>query len=54
VEEIHNLKITGIKVFAGIEVEVLKDGSLDFSDAVLSQFDYVIAGIHILTKHSSS
>jgi histidinol phosphatase-like PHP family hydrolase/predicted nuclease with RNAse H fold/dephospho-CoA kinase len=46
VEEIHKLKNTGIKVLAGIEVEVLKDGSLDFSDAILSQFDYVIAGIH--------
>ncbi|MDR0604433.1 MAG: PHP domain-containing protein [Bacteroidales bacterium] len=46
VEEIHQLNITGIKVLAGIEVEVLKDGSLDFPDAILSQFDYVIAGIH--------
>ncbi len=46
IEEIHNLKLKGIKVLAGIEVEVLEDGSLDFSDAVLSQFDYVIAGIH--------
>jgi histidinol phosphatase-like PHP family hydrolase/predicted nuclease with RNAse H fold/DNA polymerase/3'-5' exonuclease PolX/dephospho-CoA kinase len=46
VEEIHALNIKDIKVLAGIEVEVLKDGTLDFSDAVLSQFDYVIAGIH--------
>lgn len=46
IEEIHNLRLKGIKVLAGIEIEVLEDGSLDFSDSVLSQFDYVIAGIH--------
>jgi len=46
IEEVHSLKGAGIKVFAGIEVEILKDGSLDYPDALLSQFDYVIAGIH--------
>ncbi|MDR3355933.1 MAG: PHP domain-containing protein [Spirochaetaceae bacterium] len=46
IEKIRELKKTGIKVLAGIEVEVLKDGTLDFSDAILSQFDYVIAGVH--------
>jgi len=51
--EIHSLKKAGIKVFAGIEVEVLKDGSLDYPDALLSQFDYVIAGIHSHLNQSS-
>lgn len=46
IEEIHALKLKGIKVLSGIEVEVLKDGALDFSDATLAKFDYVIAGIH--------
>jgi len=46
IEEIHALGSDGIHVLAGIEVEVLRDGSLDFSDAVLSQFDFVVAGIH--------
>lgn len=46
IEEIHLLKLKGIKVLSSIEVEVLKDGTLDFSDATLSKFDYVIAGIH--------
>jgi histidinol phosphatase-like PHP family hydrolase/predicted nuclease with RNAse H fold/dephospho-CoA kinase len=46
IEEIRSFESVGIKVFAGIEVEVLKDGSLDYPDALLSQFDYVIAGIH--------
>lgn len=46
IEEIHALKLKGIKVLSSIEVEILKDGTLDFSDATLSKFDYVIAGIH--------
>jgi histidinol phosphatase-like PHP family hydrolase/predicted nuclease with RNAse H fold/dephospho-CoA kinase len=46
VEEIVTLRQKGIKVLSGIEVEILKDGSLDFSDAVLNKFDYVLAGIH--------
>lgn len=46
IEEIHSLKLKGIKVLSSIEVEVLKDGTLDFSDATLAKFDYVIAGIH--------
>lgn len=46
IEEIYALKTKGIKVLSSIEVEVLKDGSLDFSDAILEKFDYVIAGIH--------
>lgn len=31
---------------AGIEVEILDNGNLDFSDEILSQFDWVIASIH--------
>lgn len=46
IEEITSLKMKGIKVLSSIEVEILKDGTLDFSDATLSKFDYVIAGIH--------
>lgn len=39
-------KIDGIKVFAGIEVDILGDGSLDLSDSVLEQMDLVIASVH--------
>jgi DNA polymerase (family X) len=38
--------IEGIKVFAGIEVDILADGELDLSDSVLEQMDIVIASIH--------
>ncbi len=46
IHEIRELQKQGTKIFAGIEVEILKDGTLDFSDDILSNFDYVIAGIH--------
>ncbi|HWC16237.1 MAG TPA: DNA polymerase/3'-5' exonuclease PolX, partial [Terriglobales bacterium] len=36
----------GIKVFAGIEVDILADGELDLSDAVLDEMDLVIASVH--------
>jgi DNA polymerase (family X) len=39
-------QIDGIKIFAGIEVDILADGSLDLSDNVLAQMDIVIASVH--------
>jgi DNA polymerase (family 10) len=39
-------RIDGIKVFAGIEVDILADGELDLSDSVLEQMDLVIASVH--------
>ena len=39
-------KIDGIKIFAGIEVDILGDGTLDLSDSVLAQMDLVIASVH--------
>src|SRR2546429_898301 len=39
-------KIDGIKIFAGIEVDILGDGTLDLSDSVLEQMDLVIASVH--------
>jgi DNA polymerase (family 10) len=35
-----------IKIFAGIEVDILADGTLDLSDSVLEQMDIVIASVH--------
>ncbi len=34
------------RLFAGCEVDVLKDGSLDFVDEILAQLDYVVASVH--------
>ena len=41
-----NEHIEGIKIFAGIEVDILADGTFDLSDSVLEQMDIVIASVH--------
>jgi DNA polymerase (family X) len=35
-----------IRIFTGIEVDILADGALDLSDEVLAQMDIVIASVH--------
>jgi DNA polymerase (family 10) len=35
-----------IRIFAGVEVDILADGTLDLSDEVLAQMDIVIASVH--------
>jgi DNA polymerase (family 10) len=44
--EDYNKKNPGFHVFAGSEVDILKDGRLDFSDNVMAKLDYVVASIH--------
>lgn len=39
-------KMNGIKILAGIEVDILADGALDLSDSVLEQMDVVVASVH--------
>jgi len=39
-------KLDGIRIFAGIEVDILADGALDLSDSVLAEMDIVIASVH--------
>jgi DNA polymerase (family X) len=48
IERIHaaDNKLEGIKIFAGVEVDILADGTLDLSDDVLAQMDLVIASVH--------
>ena len=41
-----NEKFDGVRLFAGVECDILRDGSLDFEDKVLSELDYVVASIH--------
>src|SRR6202795_4767463 len=36
----------GIRVLAGSEVDIVKDGSLDYSDEILAQLDVVVCSIH--------
>jgi DNA polymerase (family 10) len=35
-----------VKIFHGIESDILSDGSLDFPDEILKEFDFVIASVH--------
>jgi DNA polymerase (family 10) len=37
---------TSIKILFGTEVDILADGSLDYPDEILNQFDIVVASIH--------
>jgi DNA polymerase (family 10) len=41
-----NEKNLGIRVLAGSEVDILKDGGLDYSEEVLAQLDVVVCSIH--------
>jgi DNA polymerase (family 10) len=41
-----NEKFSDIKIFKGIESDILVDGSLDYGDEFLTKFDFVIASVH--------
>ena len=43
---IRAAKVSGIRILAGIEVDILKDGRLDLADEVLAELDIVVASIH--------
>ncbi len=47
-----NAKLAPFKIFKSIESDILSDGSLDYSDHVLSTFDLVIASVHSNLKMS--
>jgi DNA polymerase (family 10) len=41
-----NKKLGDFRLFAGVECDILRDGSLDFPNEVLSELDYVVASVH--------
>jgi DNA polymerase (family 10) len=41
-----NARYTDIRVLAGAEVDIRQDGTLDYSDDLLSQLDFVVASLH--------
>ena len=47
-EEIDRLNSlwSDFTILKGIEADILPDGSLDYNDHILSQFDYVVASVH--------
>jgi len=50
IEEIQKLNEEyadeGFRIFTGSEVDILKDGTLDFSDEIMARLDYVVASVH--------
>ena len=54
-EEIQKLnqELKDFTILSGIEVDIKSDGSLDFSDEILSKLDVVIAAIHFGFKQES-
>lgn len=47
-----NEKISGFKIFKSIECDILNDGSLDYTNSILSTFDLVIVSVHSNLKMS--
>jgi DNA polymerase (family 10) len=41
-----NAKFSDIRVLAGTEVDIKQDGTLDYSDELLSKLDFVVASVH--------
>lgn len=48
IERIHRLdaEMEGITLLAGAEVDIKRDGTLDYPDELLAQLDWVIASVH--------
>lgn len=49
-----NQNLKNFRILKGIEVDILANGDLDFSDAVLSLFDFVVASVHSGFKMSEA
>ena len=45
-----NAQLAPFKIFKSIESDILNDGSLDYSNAILATFDLVIASVHANLK----
>jgi DNA polymerase (family 10) len=41
-----NESFKDFRIFAGVECDILRDGSLDFDDETLAELDYVVASVH--------
>ena len=47
-------RIDGIRVLAGIECDILADGSLDLADDCLAELDIVVASVHSAMRQDES
>ncbi|MCX7983315.1 MAG: DNA polymerase/3'-5' exonuclease PolX [Bacteroidetes bacterium] len=48
IEHVRKLSttLTNFTIFLGVECDILPDGSLDFPDSLLQEYDYVVVSIH--------
>lgn len=46
IKQFNESKQSKVKVFSGIECDILSDGRLDLEQSVLEQLDYVVASVH--------
>ena len=44
----------GLAILSGLEVDILKDGTLDMDDAVLAKLDIVVASVHMRYKEDEA
>lgn len=50
-EEIDELnKVSGIRIFSGIESDILFNGDLDYPDEILEKLDVIVASVHSVLK----
>jgi DNA polymerase (family X) len=54
IEAIRSSPVEGIELLAGSEVNILPNGSLDYSDELLAELDWVIASVHTSFRMSSA
>jgi DNA polymerase (family 10) len=47
-------KTSGLRLLAGVEVDILPNGTLDLPDRVLAETDLVIAAVHLMRKADES
>ncbi len=45
-----NQRFSNFKIFKGIESDILYDGNLDYDEAILKGFDFIIASVHSQLK----
>lgn len=55
-QEIEKVRsqVSGIEILHGVEVDIMPDGSLDFDDETLAQFDIVLASLHDPADHNGA
>jgi DNA polymerase (family X) len=54
IKRIRSMKIDGLELLAGSEVNILPDGSLDYADNVLAELDWVVASVHTSFRMNST